>query len=200
MSTYNSEAFRRGVRYRALNDGAFELSASVRIPAGRALAVDNKLNFLKLSPGVDILELALSTSASIFDGAAGTFKLGTDVDDDNFVAASTGFQSGVRNVKFERASFAAVFNPTPQTGNTSITPRAYPLSGTQSHTGAYVLPAPSGAVSIQLMIVNAGTQTNSDDNERIITLTGKFAPLAITTPTLTPYEFKERGAAHGLIS
>lgn len=200
MATYNSELYRKGIRYRATRDGAFELSASIRVPAGKALAASDVLNFITVGPGVDILEVSWSLSSGLFDGAAGTVDLGTDADPDNFATASAGFQSGARNLKIERASFQAVFNPSVVVPATVNAPRAVPLSGTQSTNGGYQITAPTGTRILRATIVNAGTQTNSDDVERIITMSAKLVPLAITTPTQVPYDYLKAPASHGLVS
>jgi hypothetical protein len=188
MPTYNSDAFRKGTRYRATRDGAFELSASVRLPAGRALVSGDVLNFFTVGPGIDILELSLSTSAPLLDTTSGVFALGTDADANNFInAGSTAFQSGARNVKVERASFNAVFNPSVVVPATVNAPRT-----SASIASSARITAPTGTRILRITWGTAGTQTNSDDVERIITLSGKFAPLAVTTPTQIPYIYADR--------
>jgi hypothetical protein len=62
-----SELSRKGVRYRALTDGRFFLTATVRIPAGRAIAANNFVDVVTLAPFTDLLSFTVQSNTALED-------------------------------------------------------------------------------------------------------------------------------------
>jgi hypothetical protein len=62
-----SELSRKGVRYRALTDGRFFLTATVRIPAGRAIAANNFVDVVTLAPFTDLLNFTVQSNTALED-------------------------------------------------------------------------------------------------------------------------------------
>lgn len=221
-----SELSRKGVRYRAVHDGTFTLTATAKIPAGRTLVTDNFLDMAVLAPNVDLLSYELVCNTGLADDAAGTVQVraynaatavptaeATGLDSTNLVPTAVAFaQSGAgQAISAERtgSNGSGTFIWTPASNgansdgnftNTDITPRAYPLSGTQSHTGAYVLAPTAGSRLIRVVFRAVGTQTTAATTNRFVTLTLVCAAGRVNTPVLRPYEYRDVRSNTTLVS
>lgn len=97
-SVFKSRAYLQGVPFRPTSEAPFEVTASVLIPNGTALAADDILKFMKIGANVRILSFTLSCS-DLDTGAGITLDCGYDLptgsdNDDAFLAASTVGQAG----------------------------------------------------------------------------------------------------------
>lgn len=228
----SSELARKGVRYRALNDGRFFLTATARIPAGRSIAANNVVDMVLLSPYVDVLGYQLTASGSLEDsGTALTVEVraydattavpgnhATGLDSTNLAAStSTAFRdAAVGTVAATKgtANGAGTFIWTPATNgvqtsgdqngnftNTPITPRAYPLSGTQNIRGAFELAPVAGTRLIRVRFPAApGVQTVAAATNRFLTLTLECTAARVNQPLQVPYDFTVARIGHGLVS
>lgn len=98
MATFKSHTYRGGVPFRPIADMPFEVSATILIPNGTALAENDVLKFMKIGANVRILEVTM-TATDLDTGAAITLDAGYSAavatDDPNaFVNASTIGQAG----------------------------------------------------------------------------------------------------------
>jgi hypothetical protein len=98
MATFKSRAFIGGVPFRAIEDQPFDVTASILVPSGTALASGDVLKFFKLGANIRILEATLAVD-DLDTGASITLDLGYDLptgtdDDDAFLANSTLGQAG----------------------------------------------------------------------------------------------------------
>ena len=98
MATFKSRAFIGGVPFRAVSEEPFEVTASVLVPNGTAIAASDVFKFFKLGANIRILEATLAVD-DLDTGASITLDLGYDLptgtdDDDAFLANSTIGQAG----------------------------------------------------------------------------------------------------------
>lgn len=191
MANFNSDAYARGTVLRPVSSGPFAVVATVKIPAGRAVATTDFINFVKFGANVEPLELSFKVrsvtpagaeaATGLFDGAGGTVNIGTDASAANFVSASTAWQSAAQ------------------------TPVRVDQTGTGTAFASAYVPSTTATRSIVMAFANIGTQTTADDNDRYITMTGTFAATRVNVPsTQPPYSYEDRyntsGSSNGLVS
>jgi hypothetical protein len=224
-----SELTRKGIRYRATDDGRFFLAATARIPSGRSIAANNFLDMVLLSPLVDVIAYSLSTNTPLEDSGSSNMTAevrawdattavasahGTGLDSTNLAASTTtAFQNGATGtVRAEKtgANGSGTFIWVPSSsgansdGNVTIpnfSPRAYPLTGTQNPNGSYPLAPQTGTRLVRVRFPAAPTtQTAAAATTRLLTLTLECAPARVNTPVQVAYDFAKAGASHGLVS
>jgi hypothetical protein len=85
MATFKSHAYIGGIKFRPIKEGKFEITSTVKIPAGRALANNDVIKFLKLGADVEVLSATLRCD-KLEDGAGtnSTLDLGTFAGSGNF--------------------------------------------------------------------------------------------------------------------
>jgi hypothetical protein len=98
MATFRSKAMIGGVPYRATAEKPFEVTATILVPNGTAIAASDVFQFFKLGANIDILSYTLRVS-DLDTGAAitlhGGYDLPTGTDDpDAFVSSSVIGQAG----------------------------------------------------------------------------------------------------------
>ena len=98
MATFQSYAYIGGVPFRSVYEHPFEVTASILVPNGTAIAASDVFKFFKLGANVRILDVVfacddLDTGASITMDLGYDLPTGTD-DDDAFIANSTVGQAG----------------------------------------------------------------------------------------------------------
>lgn len=155
----SSELSRKGVRYRATENGQFTLTASARIPAGRSIVINEFLDLFVLAPGVDLHAIQINASAAIEDsGTAVTLRPrvydyltavasnhATGLDATNLApTASAAFQSGAAGTLGYRAERSGAVNGA---GVFQWTPAAVtswdPVTGTVTTNFNVTIPNPS---------------------------------------------------------
>lgn len=163
MATFSSQAFLGGLNFRPLYEHPFELTSTVKIPAGRTLADADVLKFFKIGANVDILEATLRTS-DLDDGTDMTIDVGTSSVVDNIIDGSTIVQTGGRvsvtqggDDPFADAPFLLVATP----------------------------------VDVQATIRGTATQTTADDADRYVTLTCVMVQHQTPTPS-NVYQYASR--------
>mgnify|MGYP000010387091 CR=1 FL=1 len=191
MANFNSDAYARGTVLRPVSSAPFTVVATVKVPAGRAIATSDFINFVRFGANVEPLEMSFKVrsvtpagaeaATGLFDGALGAVNVGTDASAANFISASTAWQSAAQTpVRVD------------QTGTGSVFASAY-------------VPSTTATRRIVMAFANAGTQTTADDNDRYITMTATFAATRVNTPTnQPPYHYADRydttGSSGGLVS
>lgn len=179
MATYKSQVYVGGAKFGGVRHAPAEISASITIPAGTALAASDILKFFKVRPNTQITELSLVVDSNgLFDGAAGTIDIGTDASATDFVSASTALQSANKYVRLEA------------TGTDG--------AGTFGFAGF----STTATRDIQINIQNAGTQTTADDTARTVTLTAKLMPVNLPAPPIDQpaYLYEDRYNSSGVSS
>ena len=180
MANFKSQAYIGGVKFRPVAENLFEVSATVKIPAGRALVSGDTLSFLKIGEYVDIRAayLRVTGGVGLYDGAAGTWQLGTDLDPDNFVAAAVLGQSAT--------DFSVQYGPT---GGTAFATASPPTAASRS-----IIMTQNAAVGVQTLAAAA---------DPYVTLTALLAPYHTGIASNVPYEYTDRytnaGVSPGLV-
>ena len=101
MATFKSKAFIGGVPYRPTSEQPFDVTATILVPNGTAIAATDVFKFMRLGADVDVLSVELRTD-DLDTATAITLHLGVDYDGattddpDAFVASSTIGQTGGR--------------------------------------------------------------------------------------------------------
>lgn len=176
MAVFKSRAYIGGVKFRPVAENQFEVTSTVKIPAGRALVSGDELKFFKVGPYTDIVQLRLRVEGTggLYDGAAGTWDLGIDGDSDAFEAGGTLGQSG--------AGGSVIFGE----GFTAFTTPWVPGSSTKE--------------LVLTQTATVGTQTTADNSDRYVTLTALMQPSKVDTPNAVPYEYADRYNTSGVNS
>lgn len=99
MATFKSQAFVAGNIFRPTADAPFEVSASIKVPSGTAIAANDVFKFFRVGSGVSIQEVTLraddcDTGANLTLHAGVDYEGATVDDPDAFVASSTIGQAG----------------------------------------------------------------------------------------------------------
>jgi hypothetical protein len=98
MATFKSHTYRGGVPFRPIADMPFELTASILVPNGTAIAATDVFKFMKIGANVRVLEVTL-TATDLDTATAIVFDVGysaavaTD-DPDAFINDTTIGQTG----------------------------------------------------------------------------------------------------------
>ena len=99
MATFKSKAFIAGNIFRSVNEGPFEVTASIKVPSGTAIAANDVFKFMRIGADVSVQEVTLRTD-DLDTGTAITLHSGVDYDGattddpDAFIASSTIGQTG----------------------------------------------------------------------------------------------------------
>jgi len=120
MATYVSKQFNDNANYRpAGQNAAEELTVTVTIPAGTALASGDVIKFCKIGDSVEITEFELNLDQFDSNGtAAMTGKLGITASTASLLAASTALQTNTTGAK----TVAAVGGDKASSGGFAINP------------------------------------------------------------------------------
>lgn len=182
MATYKSQLYLGRARVRATGPGPQDVSASITLPIGKALAAGDILKFFRLAPNHTLENVVLSCDNALFDNAAGTVDVGTDADDDDIIVASTLFQSGGKVIRAEHTGAVDAAGP----------PIVFTFAG-WSATLTRDIMATFDAV---------GTQTTADDAVRVITLTARVLRTDLASPSLSQpaYLYQDRYNSSGVSS
>lgn len=179
MATFKSSTWVGGVPFRPTRDGTFDITASVKIPAGRTLAANDVLKFMKLGANVEILTATLRCDKlEDASGTASTLDLGTyassgTFDADGLLDGSTVTQAGgiVRVGNGGDDPFATAQAATTQT------------------------------VDVQATFLGTATQSTADDADRYVTLSLTCAPKRSALLGSDPaYVYADRYTAAGVSS
>lgn len=92
MATFNSEAYDNYTIVRGNAQGPFEVSSTVKIPAGTLLASGDVFNFYRVGPGLRLIRYSASVS-DLDDSTGVTIDFKTDTPD-TILADSTAGQTG----------------------------------------------------------------------------------------------------------
>jgi hypothetical protein len=129
MATFKSKAFIGGVPFRPTEEGPFEVTASILVPNGTAIAANDVFKFMLLGADVDVREVTfrcddLDTATGITLHGGVDYAGGTTDDPDAFFASSTIGQTGGQ-VRVENGGddpFAVgAFIPLPGTATITVT-------------------------------------------------------------------------------
>jgi len=99
MATFKSKAFIAGNIFRPVEEGPFEVTASIKVPSGTPIAANDVFKFFRVGSGVSVQEVTfrvddLDTATGITLHAGVDYE-GVTVDDpDAFVVSSTIGQTG----------------------------------------------------------------------------------------------------------
>lgn len=99
MATFKSKAFVAGNIYRPTEEGPFEVTASIKVPNGTAIAANDVFKFMRVGADVSVQEVTLrvddlDTATAITLHAGVDYEGATTDDNDAFVASSTIGQTG----------------------------------------------------------------------------------------------------------
>lgn len=126
MATFKSKAMIGGVPFRPLAEKPFEVTATILVPSGTAIAASDVFQFFKLGANIEILEASLRVS-DLDTVTTMTMHFGYDLptgsdDPDAFLASSTvGQAGGVVRVENGGDDPFAVGQLAPQTEVATIT-------------------------------------------------------------------------------
>lgn len=157
-TAYKSDAARKNHVVRPLRNQLFTMTASITVPAGTALAVNDTFEFFDIGANVEPVKFVM-TNSDFDDGTDVVYTLGYtgDTDDtDAYVATGEGIHL--------RAADQTEIIPSAATGDTSVPFNVIPPNVSTTTTRTILLTITTAPV----------TQTTADDSARHITLTGYF--------------------------
>ena len=153
--SFRSPAHLGGNTFRAVNEGPFEISATIDLPAGRALTTADRLRFFEIGAHHQVVELIVSTDDLDSAGTpaltlnAGFESHNTGVTASNltaFASASTVGQAG-GTARFEPTTAAPAANYT-VTLSPQVGAGAAPAGATRVTVTAVVVPVRANAVQL----------------------------------------------------
>jgi len=184
MATFKSHAYVGKVKFRPVSENSFEITSTVKIPAGRTLANNDVLKFIKLGADVEILAATLRCDKlEDASGTNSTLDLGT------FAASGT-------------FAVDAILDGSPITRAGGI---VRVENGGDDPFADSPLAATNQTVDIQAIFL-AGTpavQTVQGALDRYLTLTLTCAPKTSRIGANVPYIYQDRyttaGSSQGLV-
>lgn len=149
--SFRSPAHLGGNAFRAVSEAPFEISATIDLPAGRALTTADRLRFFELGANHQVVELIVSTDDLDANGVP-TITLNAGFESHNTGVTASNLTAFASASTVGQAGGTARFEPTTAAPGANYTVTLSPQAGAAT--------APAGATRVTVMAVVVPVRAN----------------------------------------